>query len=548
MRPNFNRRLFLRGLGGAVVAAPFLPSVHERAARAAGAAVGSPKRLVIYFTHYGCITDRFFPDRAHGALSASDFEGKTIASLGEFADKILIPRGIRAMNQWDSSGRLGQQNDPHTQVTGSLLSCQPVTPDGECSGAQANNCIIPSSTAAKNNAKPIGPTIDHIAAEQINQGADKAPLVLKIGGNRDNDMSAISYSASETEFEGYGEPSQVFSSLTNLFNGGGNMTPDDYRAARGKSIVDIVAEDLASLKRLSMSKADQDKIDAWTELLHASSNSVVGQYCTEEVADMFGLPGGGGGGGGGIGGADVTSPMVTDLMMNLAVLTMLCDANRVVLMKYPPNYTYSGLGHDTEFHGLSHRIGTAFMGGSCDNGVIAQLMEVDTFHAEKFAYLLRTMNEFSEGDGTLLDNSATVWIQELSDGNAHNLNNLPIIQAGSCGGYFKVGEAINLENGSESFNNGNSYGDCEDGNTPAINAGSHPAGTPNDIANQPINKYFCNLLNAIGVKANAEGFAEMGGTAEVTKFGKFDDTSRFKGGLSGPAEFVNEGEFAELKA
>lgn len=539
------RRLFLRGLGGAAVAAPFLSSVAERAAKAAGVTATAPRRLVIYFTHYGCITDRWFPERAHGPLTADDFMSTNLVSLAPFANKILLPRGIRAMNQWDSSGRLGQQNDPHTQVTGSLLTCVPVTPDGSCSG-NPNNCIIPDSNQAKNNARPIGRSIDHIAAEQINQGGDSKPLVLKIGGIRDNDMSEVSYEGPEQPFAGYGEPGAVFNNLTNLF-GGTSPTPDDYRVARGKSVIDIVRDDLLALKRFDMSQADRQKLEAWEELLHASGTAVVGQHCTQMTADMLGLPGGGGGGGG-LGGRDITQPEVTDLMMNLAVLSFLCDANRVVLIKYPPNYTFSGLGHSTEHHGLSHRIGSAFMGGDCSTGVIGQLEEIDRFHAEKFAYLVGKMDDYTEGDGTLLDSTAAVWIQELSDGNAHNLNNLPILQVGSCGGYFKVGQAVNLENGSETFSRGNSFGDCDDGRTDPINAGSHPAGTPNDVANQPINKYFCNLLNALGVKANADGFPEMGGTEEVRKFGKFDDTSKFRGGLDSPPEFVNEGEFTELRA
>ena len=28
-------------------------------------------------------------------------------------------------------------------------------------------------------------------------------------------------------------------------------------------------------------------------------------------------------------------------MMNIAVLTAICDANRVIFMKYPPNYVFS---------------------------------------------------------------------------------------------------------------------------------------------------------------------------------------------------------------
>ena len=60
--------------------------------------------------------------------------------------------------------------------------------------------------------------------------------------------------------------------------------------------------------------------------------------------------------------------------------------------------------------------------------------------------LVGKLDGFTEGSGTVLDNSATVWFQEMSDGDSHNLNNLPILQAGSCGGYFKTGQAVCVEN------------------------------------------------------------------------------------------------------
>ena len=48
-----NRRVFLRGLGGACVSAPFLSSLAERAAKAQAQVAASPKRLFVLFTHYG---------------------------------------------------------------------------------------------------------------------------------------------------------------------------------------------------------------------------------------------------------------------------------------------------------------------------------------------------------------------------------------------------------------------------------------------------------------------------------------------------------------
>ena len=46
MNKTFNRRVILRGLGGAAVAAPFLSSVAEREAKAQSTPVTTPKRLI----------------------------------------------------------------------------------------------------------------------------------------------------------------------------------------------------------------------------------------------------------------------------------------------------------------------------------------------------------------------------------------------------------------------------------------------------------------------------------------------------------------------
>src|SRR5688572_21491450 len=115
MNKHMNRRLFLRGLGGAVVAAPFLSSVAERAAKAQATPLDKPKRLIVMFTHYGCLTNRWFPAKSHGELLAADYNQTTLKHLAPFASKLLMPRGIRAMNEWSWGGDLGQTTDPHTQ-------------------------------------------------------------------------------------------------------------------------------------------------------------------------------------------------------------------------------------------------------------------------------------------------------------------------------------------------------------------------------------------------------------------------------------------------
>ena len=105
---------------------------------------------------------------------------------------------------------------------------------------------------------------------------------------------------------------------------------------------------------------------------------------------------------------------------------------------------------------------------------------IDKYYATLFAYLVGRLDSFTEGDVKLLDNTATVWFQEMSDGNSHNLNNMPILQAGSCGGYFKTGQAINVEGGATDMSPGNSDEDCANGQSPFNNLDG--VGTPSTVA------------------------------------------------------------------
>ena len=74
MKKTFNRRILLRGLGGACVAAPFLPSIAEREAKAQGTTAAAPKRLIVFFTFHGCLTNRWFPAKSHGTLASADYQ------------------------------------------------------------------------------------------------------------------------------------------------------------------------------------------------------------------------------------------------------------------------------------------------------------------------------------------------------------------------------------------------------------------------------------------------------------------------------------------
>ncbi|WP_441289367.1 DUF1552 domain-containing protein [Sorangium sp. KYC3313] len=536
-----NRRIFLRGLGGACVAAPFLGSILDRSVMAQPAT--PPKRLIVMYTHYGCITTRWFPKKSHGPLTAADLESTTLKHLAPYVDKLLMPRGIRAMNEWTATMVRGQGNDENTQVNGSYFTCHPVTPN--------SNDPFSFNTATKFHAMPTGPSLDHVIARQLSpQGT---PLLMNTIGGNDNSQSAISYSAAETLFKAL-DAQQAFSSLTGLFEAGKPTSPDTYAAMRGKSVLDIVRDDLQTLERFDMSRADKQKLAAWKELLHATGNVVVPSQCNTSLATALGVT---------QENIDLTSTASyadkltlrisdsldgADLYSNLAVLAAACNANPVIFLKYPAAYSFKGLGLTQEAAGLASRLDHAGMTGTCVPGVIDMILTIDDYYARKFAHLVGQLNGIDEGDGTLLDNCAAVWFQDASDGCARNLNNLPIVQAGSAGGYFKTGWAVNVDDGSPDLTTGNSEITCADGTSDQVDAISQETGTDPSLANAPINKYFCSLMNALGVKAGADGFPARGGSGPVTHFGMYDRTEDFIGGGTNPPTIHDPGEFTALRA
>jgi len=539
-----NRRIFLRGLGGAVVAAPFLGSMFSRRLHAEPSAL--PKRLIAMFTHNGCVTNRFFPSKSHGPLTAADLEATTLRHLTPYVDKLLIPRGIRAMNEWTSTRRRGQSNDWHTQVVGSYFTCQPVSPN--------SNDPFDYNTATKFNAMPVGPSLDHVMARQLSPS--RSPLHITVAGQKDSAVSAISYSDAGKPHPLL-TPQQAFSSLTGLFQNGPPLSPDSYQAARGQSIIDLVKGDLDSLKRIDMSASDKMKLEAWTQLLHDTGRTIVGAaQCDRSFASALGATQANADAwGSNPDGTDILMATIegstvegADLSTAIAVLAAVCQQNPVIFLKYPQDFVFKGLGLQTSNMQLASRIENSPLTGSCDSGVIDALLTIDDYYVRRFAKLLEMLDGFDEGDGKLLDHTAAVWFQEFSDGCARNLNNMPIIQAGSAGGYFKTGWAVNVDDGSPTLSNGNSEFYCAPGAPTEVDALSQATGTDPTLANAPINKYYCNLMNALGVKAGADGFPLERGTEEVSRFGRYDKTEDFIGGTVNPPLIHDPGEFDALKA
>jgi hypothetical protein len=523
-----NRRVFLKGVGGVSLAAPFLPSVYEQTAKAQ--ATTPPKRMVIFFTHNGCLTTRWFPKitatGGTGPLTADSIKGGTLEPLTPYINKLLVPRGFRSMNSYGA----GQSIDPHDQAMGSKLTCATID--------SANKRY---ATAA---------SLDHVVAKQINpQG--KAPLVLSVGAASTAIKEVLSFSAAGTAFPATVNPVTIYNQLTGVFGttGGGATTGEAaYKVKRRQSVIDLCKADLTRYKSLKMSRVDQELVTNWLDLLRTVETGVVPttptscSTMTAEAAPFNATSAN-------VAAASPTGKITLgsvlgntpnaegdknlatsftlggDMFLNLIALTMICDMNRVIMMLYPGYVTFNwdGIMHTHEHHGLSHRTGDFTVGGACGvTGVIDMLWQIDKWYAGKYAKLVGLLDSIKEGTGTLLDNTATMWLPELSDGAAHNLNNLPIIVAGGAGGYLKTGQVINVET-SGTPQVGNSESSC-------TASGGNIGNTGSSGGNMPINKLYVTLMNAVGCTATG-----VAGGGKVTAFGQFDGTGS-SGGITNPGE------------
>jgi len=96
--------------------------------------------------------------------------------------------------------------------------------------------------------------------------------------------------------------------------------------------------------------------------------------------------------------------------------------------------TYPEIGVPDAHHAISHHQG--------DPERLAKLGKIDLFNSTLFAYFLGKMRSTPDGDGSLLDHSMIVYGAGMSDSNAHDPRNLPIVLAGGGCGTIKGGRHL----------------------------------------------------------------------------------------------------------
>ena len=411
MRHPFSRRLFLGG-GAVAIGLPFLESVMPREALAASSA--SAKRLLYFWIPNGVWMDSFRPD-----LVGPNYK---------------MPPVLAALESLRADFSI---------VTG--LNNKPTYPDQGGDHASGTCGFITCVHALKSDSMVhLGPSADQIAANGLVKNGVKTRLPsMQLGidgggtaGGCDSGYSCaysrnISWADATTPLPKITDPLQAFNQIFMGFDATASAAEIAKRQAYDKSVLDSVTAGIGSL-HAKLGKTDQVKLDQYLSGVRSLemqlTGSGTGPACspgTPPSAKVVDYPG------------HVKS------MLDLIVLAFQCDATRVMtfmLGNAGSNQTYPFLTAEGKpiiraHHEISHHGG--------NSTAIAQLIAINTWTFEQIAYLLTKMKAITEGSGeNMLTNSSVFVSSDISDGDRHNHNDMPVLLAGHGGGALHPGQHI----------------------------------------------------------------------------------------------------------
>lgn len=433
---RMDRRRFLFGTGGAMLAIPLLESLAPRTARGGGTDT-PPKRLVV-MTHgqgrlvaNGSSGDWWSPRSTTGPLPAVGTAPSTmLAALAPILDEIVTIDGVDNLVRHASI-----MADGHIPAHVSALTCR----------AQAGE-----------EWRSTGPSIDYVAGQRLRASAAmRASIVLPASATPYND-----YGYSPLEWYGpdgteatvvSGNPAEA---VVDIF---GPPMPDEVpprplpptlrerMVAKRVDLLSGVKDQLASL-RARVSMRDRERLDRHAAFIESTQALLGGggptqptTTCTrpDETVMPHVVP------------ADWdeyqqtgnppewsrgrSDDLTWPFQLENLVQSLACDVVRVV-----------GLGFHTDPAWTSEFDASPFEGDGTLHDLVHGLQAVSNnpqgaeniatgfqSYARKFTQVVQRLAEIEDLDGSrLLDNTLVVWVSEMGYGSDHLAWNIPVVMAG----------------------------------------------------------------------------------------------------------------------
>lgn len=360
-----------------------------------------PKRFGVLFMGNGVNEDHWGSEGDGAEMKLS----KTLTPLEPIKNKINVIHGLfhkRATGQ-----------GIHPAQTGSLL----------------NGSMIQKGAIIK-----AGVSVDQVIANRVGQDTAQSSIVLAcehpMTGYHETNFSLAYSSHISWQSPDSPVPNEVYPSLAwdNLFENRGSL--------RNMSILDRVKEDAAALSR-EISSGDKAKLDEYLTSVRDVEKRVDGMRKNKDKADdaakaknrpaftmdrpANGLP------------EDVREH--ARLMCDIIAIAFQTDKTRVATLLLCRDLSamyYPFLEVKDGHHSASH--------ANNSDGY----ERIARFHLSQLAYLAQKLDSMPEGEGSVLDNSLLMWINNMWIGRKHDNTRLPLVLAGGLGGTLKTGRTLDF--------------------------------------------------------------------------------------------------------
>jgi len=214
------------------------------------------------------------------------------------------------------------------------------------------------------------------------------------------------------------DPRMVFEQL---FGAGGTPEQRALRRATDRSILDMLTDQLADLRR-SLGPSDRLRMDQYSTNIREIEqriSRIEARNLSGEARELPGAPAG----------VPDSFEEHVKLMFDLQVLAFSSDTTRVFSFKMGRDASgrvYPGSGIDRGFHDASHH-------GVAEER-IKQFAEINKYHVSMLPYLLEKLQGAMDGDANLLEKTLVIYGSPMAVGNTHNHRNCPLILLGHGGG------------------------------------------------------------------------------------------------------------------
>jgi Protein of unknown function (DUF1552) len=394
------RRTILRGLG-ATLGLPFLEAMLP-AFTAHGRAAQPVHRFQTFYVPNGMAMEYWTPKGEGTGFELSPI----LEPLAPFKNQMLVLSGIKA--SW---------NYIHAGASGSFLTGTP-------RGGKTEIEIFADVS------------MDQLLARHFASDTQVASLELSMdapanAGACTGNLSCVythtlSWRSATQPLPMEWNPRAVFERLFGD-SGSTDRTAREARLQQHKSILDSVAEKLASLKR-DLGPGDQVKVDEYTEAIRDVERRIAR---AEEQRDVQ-LPT--------IDQPQGAPPVFEDhlaLMLDMQLLAFQSDLTRVIsfmIGKEQSARPYPQIGVPEAHHPLSHHNDIP--------EIIAHLSKINRYHTQLFSKYVARLRDTPDGDGSLLDHTMILYGAGISNSQRHSGDNLPLMLVGGGSGRLKGGRHL----------------------------------------------------------------------------------------------------------